>query len=79
MTDQEDRSFRPEDADGPLARVDPARLGQRDTPEEDWGEALEGEARHGARHLIRDVRPEPRLGHGAKTRAAIKDIVSRRT
>jgi hypothetical protein len=73
MTDQDDRSFEP----APL-NLDPAKLGQRDTPEEDWGEALAGEARHGATHLAREDRPEPDRGQGAKTRAAHKDIVSRR-
>lgn len=78
MTDREDRSFQARPQDDPLAQVDPARLGQRDTPEEDWGDPLDGEAQHGANHLAREDRPEPDRGHGAKTRRASKDIISRR-
>jgi len=78
MSDQEDRSFQGRPEDDLLAQVDPARLGQRDTPEEDWGDALEGGAQHGANHLIREDRPELDRGQGAKTRRAAKDQISRR-
>lgn len=78
MTDQEDRSFESRLEDDLLAQVDPAKLGQRDTPEEEWGAPLEGEARHGATHMTRDERPELDRGQGAKTRRAAKDQISRR-
>ena len=78
MTDQEDRSFRPEDVDGLLAKVDPAKLGQPDTPEAEWGEPLEGDVHHGANHLAREDRAEPDRGQGSKTRQANKDQFSRR-
>lgn len=78
MTDQEDRSFRPEDVDGPLAKVDPAKLGQPDTPEADWGDPLDGAVQHGVNHLAREDRPELDRGQGSKTRQANKDQFSRR-
>lgn len=79
MADQEDRSFKPDPVTGPLAKVDPGKLGQRDTPESDWGEPLEGEAQYGANHLAREDRPELDRGQGSKTRQATKDQISRRS
>jgi hypothetical protein len=78
MADQEDRTFRLDPDTDPLAKVDPAKLGQRDTPEADWGDPLEGEAQSGANHLAREDRPEPDRGQGSKTRQANKDQFSRR-
>ena len=56
--------------------VDPARIGERDTPENDWGEPEAG-AIHGANHARRTDLPEPR-SQGAKTRTASKNRISRR-
>lgn len=79
MADQQDRSLHPDPGTDPLAKVNPAKLGQRDTPEADWGEPLEGGAQYGANHLIREDRPELDRGQGSKTRQATKDQISRRT
>jgi len=79
MADQEDRTFQPRVDTDLLAQVDPAKLGQPDTPEAEWGEALEGDVQHGANHLAREDRPEPDRGQGSKTRQATKDQISRRT
>jgi len=79
MADKEDRSFQPDPDTDPLAKVDPAKLGQRDTPEADWGEPLEGEAQYGANHLAREDRAELDRGQGSKTRQHTKDQISRRT
>jgi len=76
MADREDRTFQPTAAGG--ANVDPKKLGQRDTPEEDWGDPADPDAQHGANHEARAARAEPDRGKGAKTRAAFKDQVSRR-
>jgi hypothetical protein len=78
MADQEDRSFEPKSDTDLLAQVDPAKLGQPDTPEAEWGEPLDGEAQSGANHLAREDRPEPDRGQGSKTRQANKDQFSRR-
>lgn len=77
MADAEDRSFQPESGDlgeGVPANVDLTKLGQRDNPQEDWGEAADAEAQHGGNHL----RAERDRGQGAKTRKANRDIFSRR-
>ena len=55
------------------------KLGQRDNPEEDWGDPADAEAQHGANHTVRPERTEVERGQGRKTRQAQKDIVSRRT
>ena len=57
--------------------IDPARIGEADRPENDWGEPETG-AVHGANHTRRgEEGPESRL-QGAKTRRATKDQISRR-
>jgi hypothetical protein len=56
---------------------DPARLGEADRPENDWGEPEKG-AVHGANHTRRgEEGPEARF-QGRKTRTATKDKISRR-
>jgi hypothetical protein len=70
MADDTDRTILPRN-------IDPARLGERDNPESDWGEPEAG-AVHGVNHVRRAVLPEERV-QGAKTRAANKDQVSRRS
>lgn len=80
MADPDDRSFDAEPptlGEGVPANVDLTKLGQRGTPEEDWGDA-EPEAQHGGNHAARPERTEALKGQGAKTRTANKDIVSRR-
>lgn len=82
MAENEDRSFQPPTGDlgeGVPANVDLTKLGQRDNPEEDWGEAPDAGALHGANHTTRPDRTEAERGQGRKTRQAQKDIVSRRT
>ena len=77
-----DRSFQPKTGDlgeGVPANVDLTKLGQRDNPEEDWGEAPDTGTQHGANHTARPIRTEAERGQGGKTRQANKDIVSRRT
>lgn len=81
MADQEDRSFQPAPehaGPGATANVDLTKLGQRDSPEEDWGEPLDADAQHGANHTVRPDRTEIDRSQGRKTRQAQKDIVSRR-
>ena len=58
------------------ANIDPARLGERDDPQNDWGEPEAG-AVHGANHTRRGDAADPRF-QGRKTRAATKDQISRR-
>lgn len=82
MADREDRSLESRTAAlgvAAPANVDLTRLGQRDNPQEDWGEPMEAEAQHGGNHTTRPDRTEAQRGQGVKTRAAFKDIVSRRT
>ena len=60
-------------ASGP--NVDLVRLGERDDPQNDWGEPEAG-AVHGANHTRRG---EAAAGYqGRKTRTATKDQISRR-
>lgn len=63
---------------GTPANVDVHDLGQADKPEQDWGEAAEG-ATYSANHTRRADHTEAERGQGAKTRAANKDQVSRRS
>ncbi|WP_293679701.1 hypothetical protein [uncultured Phenylobacterium sp.] len=57
---------------------DPARIGEADRPENDWGEPEAG-AVHGGNHARRgEDSPESRL-QGTKTRKATKDQISRRS
>lgn len=82
MADKEDRSFRPGTGDlgeGTPANVDVRKLGQRDNPEEEWGEAPDAEAQYGANHARRAELAETARIQGVKTRAATKDQISRRS
>jgi hypothetical protein len=60
------------------AGVDIHDVGQDDKPEQDWGDEAEEGLAHSANHSRRGVKTEAERGQGAKTRAANKDIVSRR-
>jgi hypothetical protein len=64
---------------GTPANVDVHKIGQRDNPEEDWGEAAGEGAVHSSNHTRRGEKTEAERGQGAKTRQHNKDIVSRRT
>ena len=85
----EDRSFTPQGADATpadqketaatAAAVDPHKLGQRDNPQEDWGDAPDEGTVHSSNHSRRGEKTEAERGQGVKTRAHFKDIVSRRT
>ena len=58
--------------------IDPARLGEADRPEDDWGEPAAEGAAYGANHARRaEARETDRL-QGNKTRKATKDQISRR-
>jgi hypothetical protein len=61
------------------ANVDIHDLGQRDVPEQEWGEAMGEEATFSSNHSRRAIRTEAERGQGAKTRRLNKDIISRRT
>jgi hypothetical protein len=61
------------------AGVDIHDLGQRDAPQEDWGEAAGEEATFSSNHSRKGVRTEAERGQGAKTRQHNKDQISRRT
>ncbi|RAK59686.1 hypothetical protein DJ021_07665 [Phenylobacterium hankyongense] len=87
----EDRSFAADDGDaaepeddpmlgaGAPANVNPHDLGQRDNPQEDWGEPAGEGVTHSQTHTRRPLRTEAERGQGAKTRKLNKDIISRRT
>jgi hypothetical protein len=64
---------------GTPAGVDVHDLGQDDKPQADWGEEGDEGMAHSANHTRRGVKTEAERGQGAKTRAANKDIVSRRS
>lgn len=64
---------------GTPANVDIHKLGQRDKPEEEWGEAASAEAQFSSNHNDRGLHRGDNFGHGAKTRQFTKDQVSRRT
>ena len=71
------------DVDGDLgagtpANVDVHNLGQEDNPEQDWGEPAAEGAVFSSNKTNRGGRTELERGQGAKTRAANKNIVSRR-
>ena len=58
------------------ASVDIHNFGEDENPEQEWGdEATEG---HSANHSRGMIKTEAERGQGAKTRAATKDIISRR-
>ncbi|MBI1197105.1 MAG: hypothetical protein GC203_04505 [Phenylobacterium sp.] len=80
MADRDDRSVPPGAeglGEGVPANVDLTKLGQRDNPQEDWGEPADEGVQHGASHVRRQTAGD-RL-QGGKTRRANKDIVSRRS
>ena len=58
--------------------VDIHRLGQKDVPQEDWGEPAGEGAMHSANHTRRPIKTEAERGQGKLTRARTKDIISRR-
>jgi len=81
MADAKDRSFKPRAGDRGQRvppSVDLTKLGQRDNPQEDWGESPDAGVQHGANHTVRPERTEVERRQGHKTRQANKDIVSRR-
>lgn len=63
---------------GTPANVDIHKLGQEDRPQEDWGEAAPEGATFSSTNTRRGEPTEAARGQGAKTRAANKDIISRR-
>jgi hypothetical protein len=85
MADPNDRNaagLQGADADlgaGTPANVDVHKLGQKDNPQAQWGEPAGEGAAYSANHTHRAVRTEAERGQGAKTRAANKDQVSRRS
>jgi hypothetical protein len=64
---------------GTPANVDMHKLGQEDRPQEDWGEPADEGTTFSSNHTRRGERLDAERGQGAKTRAANKDIVSRRS
>ena len=64
---------------GTPPNVDVHKLGQEDNPEEDWGEPADEGTLFSSNHTRRAEKTEAERGQGAKTRAANKDIVSRRS
>lgn len=82
MADPDDRNVQAATGDlgeGTPANVDIHKLGQSDRPQEEWGEAADAEAQYGANHARRAELSETDRLQGAKTRAAAKDQISRRT
>lgn len=63
---------------GTPANVDIHKLGQDDKPEQEWGESAGPDATFSSNHTRRGEKTEAERAQGAKTRAANKDIVSRR-
>lgn len=63
---------------GTPAGVDIHDIGQADKPEQEWGEDGGEDVLHSADGSRRGIKTEAERGQGAKTRAANKDIVSRR-
>lgn len=63
---------------GTPANVDIHKLGQRDNPQEDWGESADEGAQFSSNHTTRGERTELERGQGAKTRQHTKDVLSRR-
>lgn len=64
---------------GAPVNVDFHKLGEPDNPEADWGEATGEGAVFSFNHTRRGEPTEAMRRQGAKTRAANKDIVSRRS
>jgi hypothetical protein len=89
---EEDRTFDPTQAEVNRAVEQGPGVGQREMdlqpnpdrqshavdPQNDWGEAADEGALHGADHSRRPVKTEAERGQGPRTRQANKDIVSRR-
>lgn len=65
---------------GTPAGVDIHDLGQKDRPEEEWGEedVTDEGIMHSSNHTRRPIKTEAERGQGAKTRRMTKDIISRR-
>jgi hypothetical protein len=59
--------------------VDVHDLGQKDNPQQEWGEEMDEGATFSSNNTRKGVRTEAERGQGAKTRRMNKDIVSRRT
>jgi hypothetical protein len=80
--DDRDTADLGEDAEfgaGTPAGVDVHDIGNDDNPQEDWGDATDEGMMHSANHTRRPIKTEAERGQGRKTRAATKDIISRRT
>jgi len=58
--------------------VDIHDLGQKDKPEQEWGDETEEGLLHSETNTRRGIKTEAERGQGAKTRQANKDIISRR-
>jgi hypothetical protein len=58
--------------------IDPARLGEADRPENDWGEPADEGTAYGSNHTRRAETSETARLQGNKTRRATKDQISRR-
>jgi len=79
----EPRTFEKEAADPRFGEtepaVDPRDLGEKDTPENDWGDPLGDEdMAYGSNHTRRPITTEAERGQGPKTRARTKDIINRK-
>lgn len=71
------------DGDGDLgagtpANVDVHKLGQRDKPEEDWGDPADEGAQFSSNHNDRGLHRGDDVGQGSKTRQHNRDTMSRR-
>ena len=63
---------------GTPAGVDVHDIGDEDNPQQDWGDETDEGLTHSANHTRRPIKTEADRGQGRKTRAATKDIISRR-
>jgi hypothetical protein len=63
---------------GTPAGLDVHDIGGEDNPQEDWGDETDAGLMHSANHTRRPIKTEAERGQGRKTRAATKDIISRR-
>jgi hypothetical protein len=64
---------------GTPANVDVHNLGQKDRPQEEWGEPAGEAATFSSNHSRKGLHADGDSGQGAKTRKLNKDIISRRT
>lgn len=84
MGGSDDRNAAGLGGDGPVlgegtpANVDIHKLGERDNPQADFGDDLDGEAEFSSTNTRRGEKTEAERGQGAKTRQATKDQISRR-